>query len=266
MLPRRRLTIWTVCGFTMLLVGSCELATGPDVAVGPAASPDELRQVLAYRAPETPGSPGRPGTPGSAPPSAEAATTTPGQTDYKRARFATAVSGLRFDTGVVEVEPFAEYDADVSWTRFEEARELVEAGRGLKAIGAYRDSIRWAPDLADAYNGLGMTLRLENKISEALAALRTAVKLDPAFVDARFNLAITLWMNGESAEATHQMQQVIRQQSDHALAHERLAIWSYYAGEAQAAWRHVRAAQALDHALPPQFLALLETRMPERLR
>lgn len=238
----------------MLLVGSCELATAPDVAVSPAASPGEFRQVLAYRAP------------GSAQPSAEAATTTPGQTNYKRARFAAAVSGLRFDTGVVEVEPFAEYDADVSWTRLEEATELVEAGRALKAIGAYRDSIRWAPDLADAYNGLGMTLRLENKMSEALAALRTALQLDPAFVHARFNLAITLWMNGEPAEATHQMQQVVRQQSDHALAHERLAIWSYYAGEAQAAWRHVRAAQALDHALPPQFLALLGSRMPERLR
>ncbi len=241
----------------MLLVGSCELARGPEVAVGPAANPGESRQVLAYRAP---------GTPESAPPSAETATTTPGRTNYKRARFAAAVSGLRFDTGVVEVEPFDEYDADVSWIRLEEAAELVEAGRALKAIGAYRDSIRWAPDLADAYNGLGMTLRLENKISEALAALRTALKLDPAFVEARFNLAITLWMNGESAEATHQMQQVVRQQPDHALAHERLAIWSYYAGEAQAAWRHVRAAQALDHALPPQFIALLGSRMPTASR
>ena len=238
----------------MLLVGSCELATGPDVAVGPAASPDEFRQVLAYRAP------------GSAQRNAAVASTSPGQTDYKRARFAAAISGLRFDTGAVEVEPFDEYDADVSWTRLEEATELVEAGRILKAIGAYRDSIRWAPDLADAYNGLGMTLRLENKMSEALAALRTALQLDPAFVDARFNLAITLWMNGESAEATHQMQQVVRQQPSHALAHERLAIWSYYAGEAQAAWRHVRLAQALDHALPPQFLALLGSRMPERSR
>ena len=238
----------------MLLVGSCELATGPDVAVGPAASPDEFRQVLAYRAP------------GSAQRSAAAASASPGQANYKRARFAAAVSGLRFDTGVVEVEPFAEYDADFSWTRLEEATALVEAGRALKAIGAYRDSIRWAPDLADAYNGLGMTLRLENKMSEALAALRTALQLDPAFVDARFNLAITRWMNGEPAEATHQMQQVVRQQPDHALAHERLAIWSYYAGEAHAAWRHVRAAQALGHALPPQFMALLGSRMPERLR
>ena len=236
----------------MLLVGSCELATRPEVAVGPAASPGEFRQVLAYRAP------------GSAPPSAKTATTTPGQTNYKRARFAAAVSGLRFDTGVVEVEPFDEYDADVSWTRLEEATELVEAGRILKAIGAYRDSIRWAPDLADAYNGLGMTLRLENKISEALAALRTAVQLDPAFVDTRFNLAITLWMNGEPAEATYQMQQVVRQQPDHGLAHERLAIWSYYAGDAQVAWRHVQAAQALGHALPPQFLALMVSRMPQR--
>ena len=58
------------------------------------------------------------------------------------------------------------------------------------------------------------------------------------------------------------MRQVVQLQPDHALAHERLAIWNYYSGQADAAWQHVRAAQALDHALPPQFMALMEMRMP----
>ena len=236
----------------MLLGVSVKLGTDRDPAGASVQDSQESQQALAYSAPASKG----------AQRSAAAATTTPGPTNYKQARFATAISGLRFDTGVVEVEPAEVYDAEFAWTRFEQATALVESGVALQAIAAYRDSIRWAPDLADPYNGLAMTLRLQDKMSEAMAALRTAVQLDPEFVDARFNLAITLWMNGEPTEATLQMQQVVLSQPDHALAHERLAIWNYYSGQADAAWQHVRAAQALEHVLPPQFMALLELRMP----
>ncbi len=256
MLSKRRLRITAGCVVAMLLGVSYRLGTDQGPAVGSIQDSRESQQVLAYTAP-TPGS-----ASGNAQRSALAATTTPGPTNYKQARFAAAISGLRFDTGVVEVEPADGYDAEFAWARFGQARAMVDSGLALGAIAAYRDSIRWAPDLAEPYNGLGMILRLQNKMSEALAALRTAVGLDPEFIDARFNLAMTLWMNGEPMEATRHMQQVVQLQPDHALAHERLAIWNYYSGQADAAWQHVRAAQALNHALPPQFMALMEIRMP----
>lgn len=255
-LSKRRLRIAAACVVAMLLGVSYKLGTDKGSVVGSLQDSHESQQVLAYSTPTSAPAPG------NAQRSAAAASTTPGPTNYKQARFAAAISGLRFDTGVVEVEPADRYDAEFAWARFEQARAMVDAGLALGAITAYRDSIRWAPDLADPYNGLGMILRLQNKMSEALAALRTAVRLDPEFVDARFNLAMTLWMNGESNEATRQMRQVVQLQPDHALAHERLAIWNYYSGQADAAWQHVRAAQALDHVLPPQFMALMEIRMP----
>lgn len=251
-LSKRRLRIAAACVVAMLLGVSYKLGTDKGSVVGSLQDSHESQQALAYSTP----------TPGNAQRSAPATTATPGPTNYKQARFAAAISGLRFDTGVVEVEPADLYNAEFAWARFEQATALVDDGLALGAIAAYRDSIRWAPDLADPYNGLGMILRLQNKMSEALAALRTAVRLDPQFVDARFNLAMTLWMNGEPKEATRQMRQVVQLQPDHALAHERLAIWNYYSGQADAAWQHVRAAQALDHVLPPQFMALMERRMP----
>ena len=244
----------------MLLGVSYKIGTDQGSAADSVQGSRESQQVLAYIAPAT--SP----APGTAQRSTGEASTTPGPTNYKRARFAAAVSGLRFDTGVVEVEPEDEYDAEFAWARFEEATALFDAGLALQATAAYRDSIQSAPDLADPYNGLAMCLRLQNKMSEALAALRTAIQLDPVFVDARFNLAITLWMNGEADEATRQMQQVVQLQPEQALAHERLAIWSYYSGQSETAWSHVRAAQALDHALPPQFMAIMEMRMPRASR
>lgn len=240
----------------MLLGVSYKLGTDQGPAANSIQGSRESQQVLAYNAP----------APGSAQRSTGETSTTPGPTNYKQARFAAAIAGLRFDTGVVEVESEDDYDLEFAWARFEEASALVDSGLALQAIAAYRDSIQRAPDLADPYNGLGMILRLQNKMDEALAALRTAVRLDPEFIDAQFNLAITLWMTGEPNGATRQMQQVVQLQPDHALAHERLAIWSYYSGQADAAWQHVRAAQALDHMLPSQFMALLEVRMPASSR
>ena len=242
----------------MLLSVSYKLGTDQGRAANSIQDGRESEQVLAYSAPVP--------APGSAQRNAGETSTTPGPTNYKQTRFAAAIAGLRFETGVVEVEPVDENDVEFAWARFEEATTLVDSGLALQAIAAYRDSIRRAPDLADPYNGLGMILRLQNKMNEALAALRTAVQLDPEFIDARFNLAITLWMTGEPDEATQQMQQVVQLLPDHALAHERLAIWSYYSGQADAAWQHVRAAQALDHALPRQFIALMEAKMPRASR
>ncbi len=244
----------------MLLGVSYKLGTDQGHAANTIQGSRESQQVLAYNAPAP-----APGL-GSAQRSTGETSTTPGPTNYKQARLAAAIAGLRFDTGVVEVESEDDYDLEFAWARFEEASALVDLGLALQAIAAYRDSIQRAPDLADPYNGLGMILRLQNKMNEALAALRTAVRLDPNFIDAQFNLAITLWMTGEPNEATRQMQQVVQLQPDHALAHERLAIWSYYSGQADDAWQHVRAAQALNHALPPQFIALMETKMPRASR
>ena len=246
----------------MLLGVSYKLGTDHGRAANSIQDSGESQQVLAFSAPAPTPAPGV----GTAQRSTTGTSTTPGPTNYKQARFAAAIAGLRFDTGVVEVEPVDEYDVEFAWARFEEATILVESGLALQAIAAYRDSIQQAPDLADPYNGLGMILRLQNKMSEALAALRTAVQLDPEFIDARFNLAITLWMTSEPDEAAQQMQQVLQLQPDHALAHERLAIWSYYSGQADAAWQHVRAAQALDHMLPRQFIALMEAKMPRASR
>jgi hypothetical protein len=56
---------------------------------------------------------------------------------------------------------------------------------------------------------------------------------------------------------------LVERAPDHSAAHERLAIWYYYADQAALAWQHVHSAEALGHAMPPQFIALLKSRAPE---
>ena len=144
-----------------------------------------------------------------------------------------------------------------------EGAELLELNRRTEAIKAYADAIRNAPDLAELYHGLGLALLSDAKDVHALAAFRSAVEIDPTFVEARVSLALTLAMSNEQDSAIQQMQRVVQLDPDHGLAHERLAIWHYYAQDYAKAWQETHSAQDLGHAMPPQFLALLEAQAPE---
>ncbi len=163
----------------------------------------------------------------------------------------------------MEVEAFTVRNAERALQRATEGAELLEVNRRTQAIRAYADAVRNAPDLAELYHGLGEALISDAKDIYALAAFRSAVEIDPDYVEARFSLAITLSMINELDIAIEQMQRVVQLDPDHGLAHERLAVWHYYTQDYSKAWQETHSAQDLGHAMPPQFLALLEAQSPE---
>ncbi len=177
--------------------------------------------------------------------------------------FQEAIRGLNFKGGLLEVEAFPVHDAQRALQRATEGAELLDFNQRTEAIRAYADAIRNAPDLAELYHGLGKALVSDSKDVHALAAFRSAVQIDPDFVEARVSLAIALAMNNEQDSAIQQMQWVVQLDPDHGLAHERLAIWHYYARDYSKAWQETHSAQDVGHAMPPQFLVLLEAQAPE---
>ena len=177
--------------------------------------------------------------------------------------FQEAIRGLSFDGGLVEVEAFTVRNVERAQERAMEGAELLELNRRTEAIKAYADAVRNAPDLAELYHGLGDALISDAKDVYALAAFRSAVEIDPDFVEARFSLAITLAMSNEQDSAIQQMQRVVQLDPDHGLAQERLAVWHYYNQDYSKAWQETHSAQDVGHAMPPQFLALLEAQAPE---
>ena len=70
-------------------------------------------------------------------------------------------------------------------------------------------------------------------------------------------------MQGDFQQAIETWGRVLAVDPNHAKTHERLAIVLYYLHDYQQSWRHVHAAEALGHQVPPQFRPLLEARMPE---
>lgn len=194
----------------------------------------------------------------------EASTAGPASTNFKKQRYEDAIEGITFtDDGLIAVESFDDYDLNYAQQRHDDAYDLSQSGYVIDAIKALSDAIRAAPDFAEPYNSLGLTLRLKNKPTEAVAAFNSALLYDEQFADARYNLAMTHWMMGERSIAMQQMQRVLDMQSDYALAYEKLAIWHYYASDDVAAWKFVRGANELDHQMPAQFMTLLRGRTPD---
>ncbi|MCH8822159.1 MAG: hypothetical protein IH984_01500 [Planctomycetes bacterium] len=177
--------------------------------------------------------------------------------------FQEAIRGLNFYAGLVEVEAFTVRNVQRALQRATQGAALLDVNQSTNAIRAYADAIRNAPDIAELYHGLGKALMSDAKDVHALAAFRSAVEIDPTFVEARVSLALTLAMSNEQDSAIQQMQRAVQLDPDHGLAHERLAIWHYYDHDYSKAWQETHSAQDVGHAMPPQFLALLEAQAPE---
>ncbi len=185
------------------------------------------------------------------------------RTRLKEARFQEAIKGLDFAGDlVVVVEPLGG-DRDLARQHQAAGLEALNRNRLTGAITAMAQAVRTAPQDAALHNSLGVALLAKGKSRYAATAFRTAVSLDPGLVDAQYNLADALWRLGRRPKAIEQMQALVKIDPRHAMAHERLAIWHYYAGDGAAAWEHVRFARELGRQPPPQFLTLLEARMPQ---
>jgi tetratricopeptide (TPR) repeat protein len=178
----------------------------------------------------------------------------------RRAVFAAATEGVRFDADRVVVETPLVGDAPAfnaaGWA-------ALELGDRDDAIASFVKAVRSAPDDADGYAGLAEALARKSKMDLALAAYRSAIDLRPDDRDLRYDYAQRLSWSNDRAGAAREMRAALTIDPTFGPAHERLAIWSYYDGDYAAAWRHVHAAEAGGKPVPPQFVQLLSAQMPD---
>ncbi|NJO76393.1 MAG: tetratricopeptide repeat protein [Leptolyngbyaceae cyanobacterium RM1_406_9] len=82
-----------------------------------------------------------------------------------------------------------------------EGRTLAARGRLSEAIAAYRRAIQIDPNLAVAYNNLGIALYRQGRLQEAADAYYEAIRLDANLANAYNNLAEVLVELGQPQEA-----------------------------------------------------------------
>ena len=90
-------------------------------------------------------------------------------------------------------------------------------------MAEYREAIRTRPtDVAANENLLGIAMRCQEKLREAIAAFRESIRLNPDFADAHYNLARTLYRQEKAVEAIPEFREALRLDPAHAAARKEL--------------------------------------------
>jgi len=93
---------------------------------------------------------------------------------------------------------------------------LKEQGRLDEAISQYRQALQIKPDLIEAYNNLAMVFTAQNKFTEAVDVCQQAMHIKPDDPDIHYNLGIALGKYDRLDEAADHFRQALRLKPDYA--------------------------------------------------
>jgi tetratricopeptide (TPR) repeat protein len=88
----------------------------------------------------------------------------------------------------------------------------------------WRRALDCTPDNFVAHNDLGIILRNQGRVDEAIVHYRQALDLKPNDVQAYVNLSVALYQQGRVDEAIRYLQQAVALKPDFAIAHNNLAM------------------------------------------
>lgn len=111
----------------------------------------------------------------------------------------------------------------------------MAGGRFAQAANAYKKSLSFDPNSAEAQNNLGEALGELQQYKPALGAFQQAVALDGAFVKARYNMGVTYDKLGQPKYAEFVYRILIRDHPDFPLAYDSLAVALSKSGRAREA-------------------------------
>jgi len=127
---------------------------------------------------------------------------------------------------------------------------LREQGRLPEAIDQYEQALRLRPDDAQTRYNLGIALLPLGRTQEAIELWEQALQIKPDLAEAHYNLGNAMFQTGKVPEAIHHYEQALLIKPDLAEAHYNLAVVLEQAGQLQQAIQHYQ--QALQ--ITPDYL------------
>ena len=110
-----------------------------------------------------------------------------------------------------------------SWvTHFNLGLALKEQGRIEEAIACYRQALQLNPNDVKSHNNLGNALLEQNQFGEAVVQFREAIRLKPDLPAAHNNLGVALARMGRLTEAAAEFREAVRLDADYAEARNNL--------------------------------------------
>ena len=113
---------------------------------------------------------------------------------------------------------------------------LKDQGQLVEAVAEYQQALRLKPDHAEAHNNLGNALQDQGQLAGAVAHYQQALRLKPDYAEAHNNLGNALQDQGQLAEAEAHYQEALRLRPDYANAHWNRALAWLLAGDFERGW------------------------------
>jgi Tfp pilus assembly protein PilF len=113
----------------------------------------------------------------------------------------------------------------------------MQQGEPLKGELLIREAIAAMPGVPDFHNNLGLCLRLQDRLREAVLAYRQALALNPTYLPARNNLGLDLMAQAQVREAAAEFEQAIAAEPKFAEAHWNLGLALLTLGDLPRGWR-----------------------------
>jgi tetratricopeptide (TPR) repeat protein len=121
-----------------------------------------------------------------------------------------------------------------------------ELGNYMKAIEAYKQVIRIAPNNANTYYNLGNTYKSISLYKDAIEAYKQAIRINPDLADAYINLGIAYDHLGLYKDAIEAFKQAIRIDPDYANPHFGLGFSYFLIGDKSSALNEYKILKDLD--------------------
>jgi tetratricopeptide (TPR) repeat protein len=101
---------------------------------------------------------------------------------------------------------------------------LKRQGRIDEAVAHYREALEIRPTYAPAHNNLGNALARQGKLAEAVWEYGEAIRIRPDYVDAHYNLGLALARQGKLPEAVERFHEVLQREPGHVRARVSLGM------------------------------------------
>jgi tetratricopeptide (TPR) repeat protein len=147
-----------------------------------------------------------------------------------------------------------EHDAKALLKRFSKSPDILSLlglalrgqGRVAEALEPLKMAVFFSPNWAEGFNNIGVVEKSLGKMNEAETAYRRAIEIKPNFAAAYCNLGNALKEMGRIVEATSCYQQALKIKPDLAEAHNYLSVIHKELGQLEEAEAHSRRALAIN--------------------